>query len=248
MNPRQRRGLLLLILAALGAVVVFALVSRYVAGIEGQLKPVTTVLRLRQSVAPKTPLTQDMLEEVEIPARWVPRGAMLGRPDVQGQIAAAGLPAGAFLEQGMVEPRPQLQPGQRALTILVDAETGVAGKIGPNSVVDVQATFEGDEGKRPQSEIVVAGARVIDVGRPRTTGGGQGQPDPEQKVPITFAVSVRESLVVTYAESFAKEVRLSLVREGERSNVSAAQRTFTEAGVQAAAASSSPLTPPRSGR
>ena len=42
---------------------------------------------------------------------------------------------------------PQLAPGQRELAILVDAETGVAGKIGPDSIVDVIATYPGGDTK-----------------------------------------------------------------------------------------------------
>jgi pilus assembly protein CpaB len=131
----------------------------------------------------------------------------------------------------MVEPEPQLAPGQRELAILVDAETGVAGKIGPGSIVDITATFGGDNPQQTrEAQIVVNNARVIEVGRPRTDGGDprSGQPvDPAQVVPITFALSVDDTLILAYAESFAQEVRLALARQGDDTKVPHASRRFT---------------------
>ena len=146
-------------------------------------------------------------------------------------MAASELTRGAFLQRGMVDPEPQLAPGQRELAILVDAETGVAGKVGPGSIVDITATFGGDARQQvPESQIVVNNARVIEVGRPRIEAGDprDGQPvDPTQVVPITFALSIRDTLILTYAESFAREVRLALARKGDDTEVPRSARRFT---------------------
>lgn len=231
MNPRQRRGVLLLVLAAVGAIGVFVAVSSYVASVREQVTPTTVALRLERDVPAQANITRDSYQQVEIPRRWAPRGALLQESDLAGQVAAAELTRGAFLQSGMVEPEPQLAPGQRELAILVDAETGVAGKIGPGSIVDINATF-GATGSRqvPESQIVVNNARVIEVGQPRVEGGDprEGrQADPKQVVPITFALSVRDTLILTYAESFAQEVRLALVRKGDDTRVPRAARRFT---------------------
>ncbi len=231
MNPRQRRGVLLLIVAALGAIGVFVAVSSYVADVRAQVTPTTVALRLTRDVPAQANITPDNYDRVEIPLRWAPRGALLQESDLSGQVAASELTRGAFLQSGMTEPEPQLAPGQRELAILVDAETGVAGKVGPGSIVDITATFGGDDERQPpESQIVVNNARVIAVGRPRVEGGdprdGQ-QADPTQVVPITFALSVRETLVLTYAESFAQEVRLALARKGDDTRVPRRARRFT---------------------
>ena len=231
MNPRQRKGVLLLIVAAVGAIAVFVTVSSYVADIREQVTPTTTALRLTRDVQPQANITRDTYRAVEIPRRWAPRGALLRESDLTGQVAASELTRGAFLQTGMVEPEPQLAPGQRELAILVDAETGVAGKVGPGAIVDITATFGGDDRRQaPESQIVVNNARVIEVGRPRIEGGdprGSQQVDPTQVVPITFALSIRETLIVTYAESFAEEVRLALARKGDDTRVPRAARRFT---------------------
>lgn len=231
MNPRQRKGVLLLVLATVGAIGVFAAISSYVASVREQVTPTTNALRLKRDVPAQANITRDSYDAVEVPRRWAPRGALLQETDLAGQVAAAELPRGAFLQSGMVEPEPQLAPGQRELAILVDAETGVAGKIGPGSIVDINATFGGTGQEQvPESQIVVNNARVIEVGQPRVEGADPRdgtQADPRQVVPITFALSVRDTLILTYAESFAQEVRLALVRKGDDTRVPRTARRFT---------------------
>jgi pilus assembly protein CpaB len=131
----------------------------------------------------------------------------------------------------MIGSPPELATGEREIAILVDAETGVAGKISPGSIVDIVATFAGDEqqGIKAESNVVVPGARIIDVGQPELKGGNGVQDqaaDPAQVVPVTFALKPKEALTVTYAESFAAEVRLALLRPGEESDLGAKQRVY----------------------
>ena len=45
-------------------------------------------------------------------------------------------------------------------------------------------------------------------------------------MPVTFALKPKEALTVTYAESFATEVRLSLLRPGEESGLTKSQRIY----------------------
>jgi pilus assembly protein CpaB len=122
----------------------------------------------------------------------------------------------------MIVTPPELEEGQREVAILVDASTGVAGKIEPGRTVDVIAAYPGDQnGQKPnRSIVVVAGARVLAVGQPRikSSGGvqdGGSQADPTQVVPVTFALTKDQELRVSYAQSFAQDVRLALIPPGE---------------------------------
>jgi pilus assembly protein CpaB len=131
----------------------------------------------------------------------------------------------------MIGSPPELATGEREIAILVDAETGVAGKISPGSIVDIVATFGADdqEGVPPESTVVVPGARIIDVGRPELKGGNgvqEQEADPTTVVPVTFALDPKEALTVTYAESFAAEVRLALLRPGEESELKKKERVY----------------------
>jgi pilus assembly protein CpaB len=226
MNPRQRRGLLLLILAAVGAITVFFAISSYVSDVRSQVEPLITVLRLKADAEPYSPIDESELEEFELPRRWAPETALRDRSELIGQVPASQLETGSILQRGMLVPEPSLEPGQRELAILIDAETGVAGKVGSGDIVDIVASFEGDEAVAPKSQIVVAGARVIDVGVQRTREVPGPDPQEEEVIPVTFALSVQESLILTYAESFAAEVRLALVRPGETEPVPPKQREY----------------------
>ena len=231
MNPRQRRGILLLTLSALGLLGVFVLVAGYVADVRTEVDPKVTVLALAKPAEKDKAISDDMIKTMELPRRWVSQTALRDRARLIGQVALADIPAGSLLQEGMIGSPPELATGEREIAILVDAETGVAGKISPGSIVDIVATFAGDEqqGVKAESNVVVPGARIIDVGQPELKGGNGVQDqaaDPAQVVPVTFALKPKEALTVTYAESFAAEVRLALLRPGEESELGAKQRVY----------------------
>jgi pilus assembly protein CpaB len=231
MNPRQRRGIILLTLAALGLLGVFILVAGYVADVRAEVDPKVTVLALAKPAEKDKAISDDMIKSVELPKRWVPKTALRDRTRLIGQVASADIPQESILQEGMIGAPPELATGQREIAILVDAETGVAGKLSPGSIVDIVATFPGNDqtGVKPESNVVVAGARIIAVGQPALKGGRGVQEqaaDPAQVVPVTFALKPKEALTVTYAESFATEVRLALLRPGEESGLKKSQRVY----------------------
>ncbi len=231
MNPRQRRGILLLTLSALGLLGVFVLVAGYVADVRAEVDPKVSVLALSKPAEKDKAISDDMVRTMELPRRWAPQTALRDRGRLIGQVAMADIPTGSVLQEGMIGSPPELATGEREIAILVDAETGVAGKIDPGSIVDIVATFPGDEqqGIKAESNVVVPGARIIDVGQPELKGGNgvrEQAADPAQVVPVTFALEPREALTVTYAESFAAEVRLALLRPGEESELKRKQRVY----------------------
>jgi len=216
----------MLLLAVVGAAVVFFSIAGYVSDVRSQVEPYVTVLRVSEEVTAYRPLTETQLEEYRMPRRWVTDSAVRERSDTVGQVPATDLEAGSMLQSDMLVPEPDLEPGQREIAILIDAETGVAGKVGSGNIVDIVATFEGDEGIAPKSQYLVLGARVIDVGVQRTQEARGPVPQEEQVVPVTFALSKEEALVLAYAESFAAEVRLALVRADETGRLSPKRREF----------------------
>jgi pilus assembly protein CpaB len=228
-NPRQRRGLLLIAVAFLGLLGVFVLIAQYVASVREQVDPKVEVLTLSKPVAANETVTDEMVRRVEIPARWTPSTALRDTGELVGLVAGTDLKKGSLLQRGMLVAPPDLGPGEREVAILVDAETGVAGKIGPGKLVDIVATYPADEHRAAQSRVVVPGARIIEVGEPRLKGGSnlrEQQQDPTQVVPVTFALDPAEVLHVTYAESNAAEVRLSLLRPGEQSQLSGKEKAY----------------------
>jgi pilus assembly protein CpaB len=233
MNPRQRRGLLLLVLSGLGLLAVFVLVASYVADVRTEVDPKIQLLVLSKPVKAYESIPDDAVTTVTMPKRWAPRTALRDRSRLVGQVAGADYTKDSLLQDGMLIAPPELAPGQREVAILVDAETGVAGKIGPNSYVDIVGSFAGNDqaGIKPRSTVVVGHARIIDVGQPKLAGGRgvqqQAQADPKQVVPVTFALTPQENLRVIEAESFAQEVRLALQRPGETTPLKNNELTYT---------------------
>ena len=230
MNPRQRRGLLLIAISALGLIVVFVLIAGYVSDVREEVDPKVRLLTLAKPAEAFQSITDDMVREVEMPARWAPPSALRDPGQLVGLVAATPLTKDSLLQKDMLIPPPQLAPGQRELAILVDAETGVAGKIGPDSIVDIVATYPASDRKAAESRVVVPDARIVEVGTPRVEGGRgvrEQNSDPSQVVPVTFALTPRQVVVVTYAESLASEVRLALRRPGDQTSLSGNERAYS---------------------
>ncbi|MEU3511247.1 Flp pilus assembly protein CpaB [Streptomyces longwoodensis] len=229
MNSRQRRGVILLLLSVLCALGAFAGVLSVVDDAQSKVGPEVTAYRVRSDVAPYTALSAGQFEKIEMPERWLSRNAVTDLDRIRGKIAVTTLRKGSLLQSDMIVDQPALRPGQQEVAIMIDAATGVAGKITPGSTVNVYATFEGAKDSDPDvSRIIVTGARVLDVGEIKALEPDAGDRDrrPTDAVPITFALSTLDAQRITYAESFAKRVRLALVAPGTGTTVPEQDRTY----------------------
>jgi Flp pilus assembly protein CpaB len=208
-NPRQRRGVLLISVAAVGAVLVFFAVNNYLRDVRSQLGPTLTIVATAADLPAYTPIAEDDLITAEVPERWAPPNTYRDPGELLGLVTAADVPAGTLLTTGLVQERPAVEPGQREIAILIDAETGVAGKLRTGDVVDVFATFGGDDesGIPPSSRIVVQRARILEVGSLVDEEDGFNV---TTRVPITFLLSIEDARTLTYVESFATHIRLAL--------------------------------------
>ncbi len=89
-------------------------------------------------------------------------------------------------------------------------------------------TFKGAKDTEPsRSVIIVANARVLNVGKLTALEKDSDRKGPSEAVPITFALSTKDTQRVAYAESFAEHVRLALVAPGTDSAPAAGDRTYT---------------------
>ncbi|WP_338699990.1 Flp pilus assembly protein CpaB [Streptomyces sp. Q6] len=233
MNSRQRRGVILLVVSALCAVGAFAGVLSVIRDVNSKVGPEKTAYRLKTDVAPYKELSRDQFEKVEMPERWMSSTAVRSLRDIQGKIAVTQLKKGSLLQSDMIVERPRLKAGQQEIAIMIDAETGVAGKINPGSKVNIYATFKAENDKqKDQSKVIVENAEVIDVGKltpidqqdssDRNSVRRQGE-----AVPITFALGASDAQRVAYAESFASHVRLALVAPGDDAAIAPSDRSYT---------------------
>jgi pilus assembly protein CpaB len=221
LNPRQRQGLLLVVIAAVGLLGVLLLIANYVSGVSKQVGPKISVLELTRPVAVYSTVSEADLGEVSLPEKWAPRTALRDPSQVGQLVAGTDLPSGTILQQGMLIAPPALTNGFREIAILVDEETGVAGQIVPGSKVDVVANYAGNnQGVSPSTQVVVSQVTVLGVGSATAPGRTAAQAPTQSTsgqnggLPVTLLLTPGQVLKVSYAESFAQKVRLSLVAPG----------------------------------
>ncbi|MFD7612326.1 Flp pilus assembly protein CpaB [Streptomyces sp. NPDC059828] len=222
MNSRQRRGVILLLLSIICAFAAFIGVVSVISDVNSKVGPEVTAYRVKSDVPPYTALQAVQFEKISMPKRWLSQNAVTDISVIDGKIAVTQLRQGSLLQDDMIVNRPELRPGEQEIAIMIDAATGVAGKITPGDLVNIYATFGGEGGQggnkaeSAESRLIVPNAKVIDVGKltalePR---GDDRDRAVTEAVPITFALNTVDAQRVAYAESFAVHVRLALLAKG----------------------------------
>lgn len=205
MNPRQRQGLLLVMIAAAGLLGVFLLIANYVSNVSKQVGPKTQILVLIRALPAYQQVTAADLGEITVPQKWAPSNAMQAPAEALGLISTTPLLAGTDLEAGMLTQEPLLQPNSEEIAFAVDAETGVAGQITQGSLVDMIATYtQGGQGGKGYATFVVRHVRVLGV----TSGSGASA------APITLSVTPQQALIISLAQTTASKLTLALVAPG----------------------------------
>ncbi|MEV4332325.1 Flp pilus assembly protein CpaB [Streptomyces sp. NPDC049597] len=232
MNSRQRRGVILLLLSVLCAFGAFVGVLSVISDVNSKVGPEATAYRIRSDVAPYTELQPSQFEKITMPERWLSPSAVTDISAVEGKIAVTQLRKGSLLQVDMMVERPALGNGEQEIAIMIDAATGVAGKITPGDLVNIFATFDDEgqgKGQVAESRIIVPNAKVIDVGRLTALEPRVDDRDATatQAVPITFALNTQDAQRVAFAESFAVHVRLALIAKGSPTTLRPGEGTYT---------------------
>ncbi|MBK3583989.1 Flp pilus assembly protein CpaB [Streptomyces microflavus] len=233
MNSRQRRGVILLLLSVLCAFGAFAGVLSVISDVNSKVGPEVTAYQLKSGVAPYTALRSGQFEKITMPKRWLSENAVTDLREVEGKIAVTELRAGSLLQSDMMVRKPELRAGEQEIAIMIDAATGVAGKITPGATVNIYATFAGEQqrenGEPAQSKVIVSNAKVLEVGKltALNPSGDDRRTQVTEAVPITFALNTLDTQRIAYAESFAEHVRLALVAPGSDGTIRPGDRTYT---------------------
>ena len=229
MNPRQRRGVILMVIAVIGAFAVFISVLTFVSSVNASVGNMVDVVVLTRGVTAYQVIQQDMVQVTRVPQKWSSPTDVHDPSEVVGLVSVADLTSGSYIDRAMTTSRPGIAEGYREIAILVDAETGVGGKINSGDRVDIIATFAEQE-KAPVASYVVSDALIIDVGvaqeveKANSTGGfSEGE-----AVPVTFALPIPDALRLASAESFAVKVRLALRARNDSSRIPESQRSYEE--------------------
>jgi pilus assembly protein CpaB len=202
MNPRQRQGLLLVMIAAAGLLGVFLLIANYVSNVSKQVGPKEQILVLLRPLPAYQQVTAADLGTIEVPQKWVPANALTAPDEAIGLISTSPLIAGTDLQQSMLTSEPLLAANNLEIAITIDAESGVAGQITQGSLVDIIAVYgSGGKNGKGVAKILVPYVRVLGV-----PSGGSG--------PITLSVTPEQSLQISLAAATASKLRLALIAPG----------------------------------
>jgi pilus assembly protein CpaB len=219
MNPRQRRGVVLLLLSVIGAVGVFSAVSRYTASVAEQLGPTRPVLTLARDLPAYERLRESDVTVVEVPVMWT-TGNQLARWDqVAGRVPVTTLLAGSRLQQDVLVEVPAAKAGEREFTVNVGVEASIAAVLAPDDRVDIVAAYAPAGKQKAYAQITVSGARVLRV-KPLVEKRASREELPEGSLAgdttlaVTFALPPAAVAKVVLAQTVAKNLRLALQPKG----------------------------------
>ena len=217
---RRTRGLALLGAAAACAGLAASSVNRYANDVSAQVGPLVTVVVAREELKRGTMLTADTargLEVRRVPARYAPPQALTAISDAVGYRLTAGLHRGAYLVGGMLALGGKGRsgnPGGRTVEIAVAGAGSLADALQPGAHVDVLITS--DRGGGPgRTYLALQDAELIAFASAGGAGGGE-----TPGATAALSVSLRQAVLLTAAQNFARELRLVPRSDGDRSRFS----------------------------
>lgn len=222
---------------AIGAVVfalaTFASAQARLSSVDTETAPVCTAV---QAIKAGTVIEANMLTLQDVPVPLAAEGAIGTREEAVGKLAVEPIPANGQITAGALassEPAASLagalDAGSRAVSVAVDAETGLAGLIRHGDRVDVLS----------EGRAIVENAKVIAVDSSLSE-------TLEEYATVTVQVSPEDAIAIQAAQELAP-VRLSMRSAADALTEEASgETTITEAGNDSAGASE--LATTRNGR
>lgn len=207
-SARRRRGVLLLLVAALAGSMAAQRVRREQRSIQSQVGPLVSVVVARSSLGAHARLGPQQVAErlavVRVPARFVPPGALHDPIRALGATTATAIPRGGYVTQASLtpprDPRALLRAGERAIDVEVSGDARLAS---PGARVDVVVTTEPRNGA-PRAFVAADGAELLSL---RRGDGGH--------VVATLRVPVKQAVFLTAATSFGRDARLLVRSPGD---------------------------------
>ena len=213
---------------AIGAVVfalaTFASAQARLSSVDTETAPVCTAV---QAIKAGTVIEANMLTLQDVPVPLAAEGAIGTREEAVGKLAVEPIPANGQITTGALassEPAASLagalDAGSRAISVAVDAETGLAGLIRHGDRVDVLS----------EGRAIVENAKVIAVDSSLSE-------TLEEYATVTVQVSPEDAIAIQAAQELAP-VRLSMRSAADALTEEASgETTITEAGNDSAGAS-----------
>jgi pilus assembly protein CpaB len=223
----RRRAAAMLGAAAVCAGLAVSAVDRYAGEVEAQIGPLVPVVVATRDIARGRMVTprvaSTLLAERLIPQRFAPPGGLRARADAVGLEVAAGLAAGDYVGGSHLRAvrtragaRARWSGDARIVEVAVAGTRTIAGVLRSGSVVDVLITTERG---RSAPGTFLALQRVPVVAFEPGTGGSLGE-DGSADGRVTLRATLRQAVLLTAADNFAREIRVVPRALGDRRRLS----------------------------
>jgi pilus assembly protein CpaB len=230
---RRSRAVALLGVAAVCAGLAASIVSGYAHDVRAQVGPLTQVLVARSTIPRGRQLTPGniprFLAARRVPAQFVPTRSLRFVRDVVGLRSLVTIPRGDYLSEALLAGRADRTPRPRRErlrgTSIVEVAVSGAGALEdtrPGVRVDVLITSEHGR-NAPRTYLALQRIELVGF---RPNGGGDGSAAGGDKTVASLRVTLRQAVLLTAAENFARELRLVPRPPGE-------DRRFRPAAVSA---------------
>jgi len=220
MNPRQRRGLVLLVVSIIGAGVVFAALSSYTASVARRLGPTRPVLTLARDIPAFQQLTPSDLVIRNVPRMYTSALELESFKDVDGRVPAVRLAKGVPLQEIVLVEVPRARADEREMTVPVGVQDSVAAALAPLDRVDIVSAYRSRGAQPARAVVTVSGARVLRV-TPMPENSGVSGVSGDSRLAVTFALTPQQVKAVALAQTVSDGLRLALQPRGNAPELSA---------------------------
>lgn len=183
--------------------------------------PEVEVLVAVQQIEIGTTLDPLLVEAKMVPETALPEGVLLAKDKehLRQMFAKTMIPSRSYIvKDALTVEKPEtpfyIPQGSRAVTILVDAQSGVEGFAKPNTRVDVLWLFK-DREENQKVMTIVRAARILSVGGQTEVKKTESKSESKPST-ATLLVSEREAKIIELARATGK-VSLSLLGEEDLS-------------------------------
>jgi pilus assembly protein CpaB len=220
----RRRGLVLLALSLASGGLAASQVHQRARAVEAQVGPAIAVAVAARDLPADAPLGAQAVESRQVPARYVPPGALDPRAANVARRTIVPVPAGTVITTSQLEGGAPaggrggltLRRGERALELAAAGGDALAGAA-PGAHVDVVVSRESGGGGGSTfmalEDVELLGLRA--ASESATAGLQQDDEHPASAV-ATLRVTARQAVYLTAAQNFGREVRLLVRPAGDR--------------------------------
>jgi pilus assembly protein CpaB len=212
---RRARATALLGLSAVCAGLAVSLVNGYARDIRAQVGPLVPVVVVTKDLPRATVITPRIarghLAERSVPVRFVPPGSLRSANSTLGLRVLARVPSGSYLGATQLgspgrERDPTLAAGgsARLVEVPVSGASTTADLLRPGMLVDVLITSERGPGP-PRTYLALQRVELVGL---RPPGDAVGEAGSARDSVAALRVTLREAVLLTAAQNFARELRL----------------------------------------